>query len=167
MTRDDERRQMKGAGVARSPGAARRAEAADDTERVSRERDDPMREVEEKGEDASDARSPGAARRTQTKHDAEDRTEESDRSGSDEVRGGRGMMHEKVDADHVIGTGGSVGVESAEGEVDGESAKAERKEAMEPERAMNEERATRGERTVSHKNTIGHGERETIGRHTI
>jgi hypothetical protein len=167
MTRDDERRQLKGgegASMARSPGAARRDEEPHVTEHVSREHDD--REHEHEGEDSSMARSRGAAHRGAEEHEREERAIEGKR-GKDEVKGGRGIMREHVDADHVIGTGGSVETASAEGETDMASAKANRKEAMEPEREENEQAAMGRERTVAHKNTIGHGERETVARHTI
>lgn len=126
MTRNDERKEV-GAGMARTPGEARRDES-----RVERK---------ESNAQAGD------------EHDV--------------VRGGRGIMHETVEADHVIGTGGKVGTKSAEGEPDMASAKANRKEAMEPEREMNEKAAMGRERSVPTKNTMGHGERETVARHTI
>lgn len=83
-----------------------------------------------------------------------------------EVSGGRAIMHESVEANHVMGTGGAVGTQSAEGESDMASSKANRKEAMEPEREANEKAAIGRERSVPAKNVMGHGERETIARHT-
>ncbi len=168
MTRDDERRQTKsglGASMARSPGAARKDEEPHVTEHVSREHDEP--EPEHEGEDSSMARSRGAAHRGAEEHEREERAIEHEGAAKHEVRGGRGIMREHVDADHVIGTGGEVETKSAEGEPDMASAKANRKEAMEPEREENEQAAMGRERTIAHKNTMGHGERETVAKHTI
>lgn len=148
MNRSDERKEMKGG-----------------MERVSREADDPMHEVEEEGEDSSEARTPAAARRGAEKHQRESIAEQE--GEHEEVSSGRGIKRGSVEADHVIGAGGKKETASAEGEPDMASAKANRKEAMEPEREENEKAAMGRERTVAHKNTIGHGERETIGRHTI
>jgi hypothetical protein len=130
---------------------------------VSKEADDPIDKDE--GEDSSMARSRGAAHAGAEKHEREERAQEE--GEHHEVKGGRGIMHETVEADHVIGTGGKVGVKSAEGESDMASAKANRKEADEPERERNEEAAMGRERTVPHKNTISWGERETVAKHTI
>ncbi len=172
MTRDDERRQTKGglgASMARSPGAARHDEESHVTEHVSREADDAEHQAEEKGEDSSMARSRSAAHAGAERHERGEREEEAEGKSkhSHEVRGGRGIMREHVDADHVMGTGGEVETKSAEGEADMASAKANRKEAMEPEREENEQAAMGRERTVAHKNTMGHGERETVACHTI
>lgn len=165
MNRSDERKET-GASMARSPGEARRDEEADVTEHVSREHDDPMKGSE--GEDSSMARTRAGAKRGAEAHEKYERHEEE--GEHKEVRGGRGIMHEKVDADHVMGKGGAVGVESAEGEADMASSKANRKEAMEPEREANEQAAMGGrhrEPSVPTKNTMGHGERETVAKHTI
>lgn len=88
-------------------------------------------------------------------------------AGDNEISGGRGIMHESVEAEHVMGAGGKVGTSSAEGETDMASSKANRKEADEPERESNEKAAMGAERTVPTKNTMGHGERETKSCHTI
>jgi len=167
MTRDDERRQLKGgAGTARSPEAARRDEEPHATEHVSKEHDsEHMHNPEEEGLNASEERSPAGTRRAESGFMHKAHEEELGERGT--VRGGRGIKHEHVDAEHVIGTGGSVETASAEGETDMASAKANRKEAMEPEREENEQAAMGRERTVAHKNTIGHGERETVAHHTI
>ena len=114
----------------------------------------------------------GMARTRSEAHRGEERIEHEDNASqegdeSDEVRGGRGIMHESVEAENVIGSGGKVDVASAEGESDMASGKANRKEAMEPEREENEKAAMGRERTVAHKNTMGHGERETVAKHTI
>jgi hypothetical protein len=161
MNRSDEKKQT-GAGMARSPGAARKAEDSHATEHVSREHDDRIGGEDTEG--ASMARSPGKARSAEAKAQSEQKGKG---HGKDEVSGGRGIMHEHVDADHVIGEGGPVGVHSAEGESDMASGKANRKEAMEPEREENEKAAIGREKEVAHKNAMGHGERETIARHTI
>jgi hypothetical protein len=84
-----------------------------------------------------------------------------------EISGGRGIMHESVEAENVMGSGGKVGVSSAEGDSDMASGKANRKEAGEPEREENEKSAIGRDRSVPHKNTMGHGERETKSCHTI
>jgi hypothetical protein len=84
-----------------------------------------------------------------------------------EISGGRGIEHETVEAENVMGTGGEVGTSSAEGEPDMASSKANRKEAGEPEREENEKAAMGREHSVAHKNTMGHGERETVSKHTI
>lgn len=145
MNRSDERRQVK--------------------EHVSKEHDDPERQIEEEGEDASEARSPAAARRAEAREMEEEHEEEEGERGT--VRGGREIKRETIDADHVIGAGGKVGTFSAEGETDMASAKANRKEAMEPEREEQEKEAMGRERTVPTKNTMGWGERETAAKHTI
>lgn len=162
MNRSDERKET-GASLARTPGEARRKEEPLEHEHVSKEADDPI--DKEEGEDSSMGRSRGAAHAGAEKHEKEERAEELGERGT--VRGGRGIMHEKVDADHVIGVGGAVGTSSAEGEPDMASAKANRKEAMEPEREENEKAAMGHERNIAHKNTMGHGERETVAKHTI
>lgn len=126
MNRNDERKEI-GAGMARSPEAARRGE-----ERIER---------------------------------AESTAQSGDEH--DVVKAGRAIKHETVEAEHVIGSGGRVGTSSAEGESDMASAKANRKEAGEPEREEQEKAAMGRERSVPTKNTIGWGERETVARHTI
>lgn len=161
MTRDDERKQM--AGMARSPRAAREEqEEIVGESHESREADDPMGH---ESMDSSMARTPAAAKRGAERHEREERSEEEGEKGT--VRGGRSIMHEKVDADHVMGDGGKIGVSTAEGTADMASAKANRKEAEEPEREANEKAAMGRERTTPHKNTMGHGERETVAKHTI
>jgi hypothetical protein len=162
VNRMDERKGT-GASLARTPAEAKEREDKI-TGHVSTEHDDPMDKPE--GEDSSMARSRGAAHAGAERHEREERAEEGKR-GKDEVSSGRGIKHEMVEADHVIGTGGDVGTSSAEGEPDMASAKANRKEAMEPEREENEKAAMGRERSVPAKNVIGHGERETIARHTI
>lgn len=164
MNRSDERKQT-GASLARNATEARRKESAIGGEHVSREHDDPERDVEEEGEDASMARNPAGTRRAEAREMKEDHEEEEGERGT--VRGGREIKRERVEADHVIGTGGEIETSSAEGMSDMASAKANRKEAMEPEREEQEKAAMGRERTVAHKNTIGHGERETIAKHTI
>lgn len=109
----------------------------------------------------------GMARTRGEAHQDEESETHETVAGANEVKGGRGIMHETVDAEHVMGTGGPVGTHSAEGESDMASSKANRKEGMEPEREENEQAAVGKERTVAHKNTMGHGERETISKHTI
>ncbi len=142
---------------------AKSREAGVGSERVSREHDDPIDKPE--GEDSSMARTRGAAHAGAERHMREEtRMQEGDH---DEVTSGRGIKHVSVDADHVMGTGGAVGTSSAEGEPDMASAKANRKEAMEPEREEQEKEAIGRERSVPTKNTMGHGERETVARHTI
>lgn len=162
MNRSDERKETN-ASMARSGTEARKREAPHATEHVSREADDPMDEHE--SEDSSMARTAAGARRGAERHEREERAEE--KEGPHEVKGGREIMHESVDADHVIGAGGKVGTYSAEGEPDMASAKANRKEAMEPEREENEKAAMGRERSVPAKNHMGWGERETIAKHTI
>jgi hypothetical protein len=88
-------------------------------------------------------------------------------AGDNVISGGREIKHETVEADNVMGTGGDVGVSSAEGESDMASSKANRKEAGEPERERNEEAAMGRERSVPYKNVMGHGERETKSEHTV
>lgn len=162
MNRTDERKEM-GAGMARNAGTARRDEESHVKGGVSREADEPI--DKEEGEDSSMARSRGAAHAGAERHAGEERRMEEGEHR--EVKGGRGIEREHVDADHVIGSGGRVETMSAEGETDMASAKANRKEAMEPEREANEEAAMGRERSVPAKNVIGHGERETIAKHTI
>jgi hypothetical protein len=162
MNRSDERKQT-GASLARSPSEARRREEPIADEKVSSEPDDAMDEHE--SEDSSMARTPAAAKRGAVRHEHEERSIEG--KHHDSVSGGREIMHESVDADHVIGVGGRVGTASAEGEPDMASAKANRKEAGEPEREENEKAAMGKERSVAAKNVIGHGERETVAKHTI
>jgi hypothetical protein len=88
-------------------------------------------------------------------------------AGDNEKSGGRGIMHESVEAENVIGDGGKIGVSSAEGESDMASGKANRKEAGEPEREENEKAAIGRDRSVPHKNAMGWGERETKSEHTV
>lgn len=162
MNRSDNRKEM-GASLARTPAEAREKEDDVGEERVSKEHDDPI--DKEEGEDSSMARSRGAAHAGAERHEREERAEQ--RGEHDVVKSGRGIKHESVEADHVMGSGGKVGTASAEGEPDMASAKANRKEAMEPEREDNEKAAMGRERTVPTKNTMGHGERETVAKHTI
>lgn len=162
MNRSDERKQTN-ASMARSSSAAREDEESHVTGGVSHEADDPLDEHE--SEDSSMARSRGAAHAGAERHEREEHAIEE--GEHHEVKGGRGIMREHVDADHVIGKGGGVETASAEAEPDMASAKANRKEAMEPERERNEEAAMGRERSVPAKNVIGHGERETIAKHTI
>lgn len=163
MNRSDERKGT-GSSLARSPSEARAREShIAGGGGVSHEKDDPI--DKEEGEDSSMARSPAAAHRGAETHEREERREEL--GEHHEVKSGRGITREHVDADHVIGSGGSIGTHSAEGESDMASAKANRKEAMEPEREENEKAAMGHERSVPTKNTMGHGERETIAKHTI
>lgn len=168
MNRSDERKQTN-ASMARDPEEARRREEPHVTEHVSPEADDREHQPEEESEDSSMARSRSAAKAGAERHERGERAEEAEgkESHAHEIKGGRGIMHEQVDADHVIGTGGKVGVKSAEGESDMASAKANRKEADEPEREHNEQAAMGREPSVAAKHVIGHGERETIARHTI
>ena len=84
-----------------------------------------------------------------------------------EISGGRGIMHESVEAENVIGSGGKIGVKSADLESDMASSKANRKEADEPERERNEEAAIGRAPSVPTKNTMGWGERETKSCHTV
>lgn len=84
-----------------------------------------------------------------------------------EISGGREIMHESVEAENVMGSGGKVGVSSAEGDSDMASSKANRKEAGEPERESNEKAAMGRDRSVPTKNTMGWGERETKSCHTV
>jgi hypothetical protein len=161
MNRSDERKQT-GAGLARSPAAARKDEESHARGHDSREHDDKIGGEDTEG--SAMARSPGRARADQSKAQSEQKHAG---RGDHEVSGGRGIMHETVEADHVIGEGGRVGVKSAEGESDMASAKANRKEADEPEREMNEKAAMGREKSVPAKNVMGHGERETKACHTI
>ena len=156
-------------GVASTPRAARRDEEPIARERVSRERGDPQHNPED-GENAAMVRSPGkSTRRAEEGYMRKAHEEELGERGT--VKGGREIMKEKVEAEHVIGKAaerGSAEAYSAEGQVDGESSKAERKEAMEPERAANEHEAMRGAgRSTPTKHTMGWGERETVAKHTI
>jgi hypothetical protein len=162
MNRSDERK-MTGAGVARSPGAARKEEEKHATGHDSREHDEKIGGEDTQG--ASMARSPSRAKAAEGKAQSEQKSD----MGRDreEVSGGRGIKHVHVDADHVMGEGGGVSTASAEGFADNASAGANRKEAMEPEREANEKAAIGREREVAHKNTMGHGERETKAHHTI
>jgi hypothetical protein len=168
MTRDDERKETN-ASMARSPAEARRREEPHVTEHVSKEADEPERQVEEEGEDSSLARTRAGAKAGAERHARGERAEEAEgrEKHAHEVKGGRGIMREHVDADHVIGTGGEVETKSAEGVSDMASAKANRKEADEPEREENEQAAMGRERSVPTKHTMGHGERETVAKHTI
>lgn len=163
MNRTDERK-MTGASMARSPGAARRDEESHVTGHVSKEHDE-RDGAESTSEGSAMARSPGKARSDQARVQREESTDMKDTH--DEVRSGRGIKREHVDADHVMGTGGGIATASAEGEPDMASSKANRKEAMEPEREAQEKSAIGGERSVPHKHTMSHGERETVAKHTI
>lgn len=109
----------------------------------------------------------GMARTRSEAHDAEDSEARGDVAGDNEISGGRGIMRETVEAENVMGDGGKIGVKSAEGESDMASAKANRKEAGEPERESNEKAAMGRERSVPTKNTMGWGERETKSCHTV
>jgi hypothetical protein len=163
MNRSDERKET-GAGMARSPGAARRDEESIAHEHVSKEADDEV-EPRNEGEDSSMARSRSAAKSGAEGHERYEHRSELGERGT--VRGGREIKREHVDADHVMGKGGGVGVSTAEGEPDMASGKANRKEADEPEREEQEKAAMGRERSVAHKNTISWGERETVAKHTI
>lgn len=163
MNRSDERK-MTNASMSRSPGDARRKEEGHATEHVSREHDD-KDPGESTGGGSDEARSPSRAKAAQSRVQSEESTDMKDTH--DSVSSGRGIKREHVDADHVMGSGGSIGTASAEGEPDMASSKANRKEAMEPEREANEKAAMGPERTVAHKNTMSHGERETVAKHTI
>ena len=172
MADEDEMDTGKGsgiAGVASTPGAARRDEMPISREKVHREAGRKMDHTEDEGEIDSLASSPAGTRRGEAEHMRRAHEEELGERGT--VRGGREIMHEQVEADHVIGDGGKVGVKSAEGYADMASAKANRKEADEPEREMNEQAAMGGrmgkEPSVPHKHTMSHGERETVAKHTI
>ena len=162
MTRNDERK-MTGAGVARSPKAARAEEDKHATGHVSHEHDEKIGGEDTEG--AAMSRSPKAARAAEGRAQSEQKRD--GKEDREEISGGRAIKHEHVDADHVIGDGGSIGVKSAEGTSDMASAGANRKEAMEPEREMNEKAAMGREREVPAKNVMGHGERETKACHTI
>lgn len=167
MNRSDERKQLKpglGGSMARSPAAARKGEEPHAMGHDSHEHDekDPAQSTDG---GASMARSPSRAKAAEGRSQSEQKHDM--KEDREVVSGGRGIKHEHVDADHVIGTGGRVGVKSAEGEPDMASAGANRKEAMEPEREENEKAAIGREREVAHKNTMGHGERETKAHHTI
>lgn len=162
MTRNDERK-MTGAGVARSPAAARGEESKHATGHVSGEHDSKIGGQSSEGSSMSGSVS--SVRSTQDKAQSQQR--ESQRGDHDEVTGGRGIKKGSVDADHVIGDGGKIGTSSAEGTSDMASSKANRKEADEPEREDAEKSAMGRERSVAHKNTMGHGERETKASHTI
>lgn len=119
------------------------------------------------GEDSSMARTPAAAREGARKHaDYEDRSQEGDEKT--EVKSGHGIGLKTVEADYVMGEGGKskTRTATAEGEPDMASAKANRKEAMEPEREDEEKAAIGRDRTVAHKNSMGWGEREVIARNT-
>jgi hypothetical protein len=166
IKREDEHKEVErglGSSMARSGTAARRDQEKNVEEHVSKEHDEPIGGKDDEG--SSMARSPSGTRSTQGR--AQREQEDAGEGEHHEVRGGRGIMHETVEADHVIGDGGKIGVKSAEGESDMASSKANRKEAMEPEREENEQAAMGRERSVPAKHVIGHGERETIAKHTI
>lgn len=149
-------------------GGAKRAEAGHAREHVSHEHDDKISHDDQGGKagEGSSMSGVGGARTAQSRKQADDRKEQlGEHKGG--VRGGREIKRESVDADHVLGDGGAIGVHSAEGRSDMASAGANRKEAMEPEREENEKAAIGRERTVPTKNTMGFGERETVGKHTI
>jgi hypothetical protein len=154
MDRSDERKQISGQGK-KVPAEGERMG------KVSKEADDPMGH---EGEGSSMARSKGAAMRGQEKSMAYEHEEEGKR-GKDSVSSAQKTRH--VDADHVLGDGGSKSSPDADTFSDMASAGANRKEAGEPEREKAEEAAMGRERSVAHKNVMGHGERETIAKHTI
>lgn len=170
MKRDDERAQVgksgMGASMARSPGTARKDEESHVEGGTSKERDSGRMP---KMREAGMADSPKASRSEQDREMSADHKEELGEHKGGVSSGPRSVKHHEVEADHVIGDGGEIGVSSAEGHSDNASAKANRKEAGEPEREENEKMAMGGERekSVAHKNVMGHGERETIGKHTI
>jgi hypothetical protein len=148
-------------------GAAKRAEAAHTREHVSHEHDEKISRSDQGGKagEGSSMSGVGDARKAQARKQRQDEDEQLGEHGH--VSGGRGIKRVSVDADHVIGDGGSIGTSSAEGMSDMASSKANRKEAMEPEREENEKSAMGRERSIATKNTMGHGERETIAKHTI
>lgn len=163
MNRSDERK-MTGAGLARSPAAAKGEENKRASEHVSHEHDE-RDGAKGSGEGAAMSRSPSRAKAAEGRAQSEEKSE-MHTGKSEEVSGGRGIKKGSVDADHVIGDGGSIGTSSAEGFADMASAGANRKEAGEPERENAEKAAMGRERSVAHKNTMGHGERETKAHHT-
>lgn len=168
---------LRGAGMARSPGAARAAE--EELEREEKPAAEKGGTPEgSKSEDASMARSAAAA------HKGEDR-EISESHGSDAghtttVSSGRGIGSKSVETEHAMGRVDRVTAKGAEGESDTASSKANRKENGEPEREEAEQSAI-GSREVEHSNTfgkgmgrevptknvMGHGQRETIAKNTI
>lgn len=75
--------------------------------------------------------------------------------------------HEEVEASHAMGSHESVNAAEAEDFPDTASAKANRKEADEPEREESEQRAIGRERTIPARNVMGHGMREPKARNTI
>lgn len=155
-----------GASVA-GVGEARKAEMPHVTGGVSREHDMKMTSPGQGGKtgEGSSMSGVGEARMAQSRHQKADMDEQLGEHKM--VSSGRGMKRQAVDADHVIGDGGEIGMMSAEGMADMASSRANRKEAMEPEREMDEKMAMGRERTPPTKNTMGWGERETIAKHTI
>lgn len=125
------------------------------------------------------ARSPGAAHSAEAREQSEDLAEqqrpESVKSTDNALDTGK-----SVESHHVMGGRSSVHAEGAEAETDLASAKANRKEASEPEREEDEKSAM-GSNEVEHKttlggarrssvankNTMGHGERTAVAKHTI
>jgi len=184
MNRTDENRQLKDvAGTERSPAASRTMQARTDAAGHSNEGDPGGKPAGKRGDDASMGRSPAAAHAGQDKEFA---TSESVKRGNPQPRkvsgGGSEAVSKSVDSNHVFGNNDSVKAEGAEGFSDDASAKANKKEAGEPEREAAEMKAVRtnevrAEHTFGHpgsrgkeiatKNAMGHGQRETVGKNTI
>lgn len=134
--------------------------------------------AEHEPEDASMARSRSAAHKGEEEDEEYERHEEHE-SKSMGGKGGSGMAGHKVTAEHIMGEHESPHAAGAESMPDDASAKANRKEAMEPERERDEKAAVES-RGIAHRHTMGgtggpahgqhtmgHGERKMTGKHTI
>ena len=179
MTRSDERKQLHGAGMARSPGAARAAEAAEERAEKSPSEDHAGKPEGHEGENSSMARSPGAAKSATAKEESHQRSEMHE--GATSVSSGRAPKSKSVESEHVFGDKDAVEAKGAEGITDMASSKGNRRENEEPERERDEKAAMSG-RTVRHSGTVGgdgaggeakgehlmgHGFRETVAKNTI
>jgi len=157
------------AGTASSPRAARRMQMPEAMEHVSKEHDDPISHPEVGGLNASMERAPAGSKRAQAEFMKKSHAEELGERGKYTNR--QGVYRKPVEADHVIGEGGSHEMRTAEAIPEMTGSKAQRKEAGEPEREEDEMAAMGAKEDeqprAAHKNTMGWGERETVAKHTI
>lgn len=176
MNRSDEAREvtphLRGAALARTPEAARARQEREEPEPKATDA------TPEKGsEGASMAKSADASRSATSRDQSEQ-----DREDSNTVRSAAGMPKKSVESRGVVGENQSVRATAAEGVSDDASARANRKEAEEPERERDEKAAIRENRvrtsnTISTRNTVGrepptkgtmgHGQRTPVAKNTI
>lgn len=83
------------------------------------------------------------------------------------AKGDPAIGHKTVEAENAMGDHATVSAAEAEDFPDTASAKANRKEAAEPEREEAEQHAIGRGREVPTRNVMGHGMRETVSKNTI